>query len=92
MQDGAAKVDVRLFKVLLSTYVYDDTLGTFVLLSDLPSGLPMQLHLATEALQAIEQGTFANRAEACVCCHNSKDLHRHHHNHSHHETVSSLCY
>lgn len=47
---------VKVFKLLLDTYVYNVRLGTFVPLPNMPAELPFQLCSAAKALQAIDQG------------------------------------
>lgn len=47
---------VKIFKLLLDTYVYSNALGTFVPLPNMPPRLPAQLCSAAKALQEIEQG------------------------------------
>lgn len=58
LQDKITPLDskVRVFKLLLDTYVYNVQLGTFVPLPNMPAELPLQLCSAAKALQAIDQG------------------------------------
>lgn len=65
MQGVSTQSEMKLIKLLLATYVYDAPLGTFILLPDLPSGVPIQLHLATAALDAIDRGLQADNMPDC---------------------------
>lgn len=65
-QKAPTKAKVKVFKLLLDTYVYSATLGTFVKLPNMPPQLPAQLFSAAKALQEIEQGKFNLNYPVCL--------------------------
>lgn len=55
-QTAPSTTKVKVFKLLLDTYVYSTALGTFIPLPSMPPKLPAQLCAAAKALQEIEHG------------------------------------
>lgn len=55
-QTSPSTTKVKVFKLLLDTYIYSAALGTFIPLPSMPPKLPAQLCAAAKALRAIEHG------------------------------------